>query len=544
MRGSVVSGRFLRHGRKLWPGATAIAAALASPAYAASANVTPANVNVINLLSPFLSLNSTAIGSLTLTTNIDQASAINQNAPSVALLNNNYSTPVLAALAINDENSLGTASTQLYGTTINVGPAANIAGALPTQNTTAYGTLYNGQQPQVSVNGTPTSVGAFGSVLGAAYVNAVNPSNPTLPKTIALLTTAFDFTGNALATGDSSVAKSYFANGTINNNTAAVAPAGSTLPTFLLSTPTLTTTLPNTTNSVYDIAYGVTNTESGQNAYGDSHPYQTIPVNNLPFTFYDPTVKTATTVKGAINPDKPSANASFPSSHMTYAMTDSILLGMLAPQLYQSVLLRASEIGNSRIVVGVHYPTDIIASRAFVSYDLAQYLSNPAYINNPTVTGTLVTTNGTTALAMGTGTGLTGVNLPSLVTAAEGEMQSVLGPVAVNAGCGTSFATCATSPSNENVNPYAPSAENAAVYAARLTYGLPTLTFAQAPQKPRPRAVRTRRSCSRPSTAAAPAPRRRWRRTAAWTAACRRARSTRSSRTRRRTRSPPSTARR
>jgi uncharacterized protein with beta-barrel porin domain/membrane-associated phospholipid phosphatase len=428
--------------------ATAIAAALASPAYAATANVSPATVNVINLLSPFLTLDSTTVGQETLQADLSQAVAINQNAASVALLNNYYSTAGLGALAISDENSLGTASTTLYGTTIAVGPAANLAGALPTQNTTAYGTLYNGSQ----------QYGAFGSVLGPAYVAAVNPSSPTLPNTILLLTTAFNFTGNSLSTGDSQVAKFYFANGTWNGTTAAVAPVGYTLPTY--------SGLPNTTNSVYDEAYGVTNAETGQNQYGDSHPYQTYTdIPGATYTLYDPTVKTATATKGAVNPDKPSSNPAFPSSHMAYAMTDAILLGILAPQTYQSLLVRASEIGESRIVVGVHYPTDIIASRAFVSYDLAQYLSNPAYINNAAVTGTAV-------------------NLPSLVTAAEGEIQTVLGSAAVSAGCGTSFATCATS--SANVNPYAPSAENAAVYAARLTYGLPTLSFAQAPQEAAP----------------------------------------------------------
>ena len=51
---------------------------------------------------------------------------------------------------------------------------------------------------------------------------------------------------------------------------------------------------------------------------------------------------------------------------MAYAFTDAVLLGMLAPQYYQAMLVRASEIGESRIVVGVHYPLDIIASRAFI----------------------------------------------------------------------------------------------------------------------------------------------------------------------------------
>ena len=300
----------------------------------------------------------------------------------------------------------------------------------------SYGALVNGSQ----------TIGGFGSILGAAYVSGVSPSSVTLPNTVALLTTAFGFTGNTLSTGDSQVAKFYFANGTWNGTTTAVGPTGSSLPSH--------SGLPNGINSVYDTAYGVTNKQSGQNAYGDSHPYQTYQdIPGATYTLYDPTVKTTTTVSGAVNPDKPSSNPSFPSSHMAYAMTDLVLLGMLAPQLYQSMLVRASAMGESRIVVGVHYPLDIIGSRAFVYYDLANYLSNPAYINNATTTGTAV-------------------NLPSLMGAAQGELTSQLTAAAAAANCGTSLATCATS--SANVNPYAPSTTNAAVYAARMTYGLPT----------------------------------------------------------------------
>jgi hypothetical protein len=114
---------------------------------------------------------------------------------------------------------------------------------------------------------------------------------------------------------------------------------------------------------------------------------------------------------------------------MAYAMTDSALPGMLTPSLYQSMLLRASEMGESRIVVGVRYPLDIVGSRAFVYYDLANYLGNPAYIGNATATGTAV-------------------NLPGLMGAAQGELTTQL----TAAGCGTSLATCATSAAN--VNPY------------------------------------------------------------------------------------------
>ena len=106
---------------------------------------------------------------------------------------------------------------------------------------------------------------------------------------------------------------------------------------------------------------------------------------------------------------------------MAYAMTDSVLLGMLVPQLYQSMLVRASQMGESRIVVGVHYPLDIIGSRAFVYYDLANYLSNPAYINNAATTGTAV-------------------NLPQMMGAAQSEITTQLTAAAAAANCGTSLA--------------------------------------------------------------------------------------------------------
>jgi subtilase-type serine protease len=452
-------------------------------AHADPANVTPSNVNVLNLLSPFLGLNATSTGQTTLIDNLNQAISINNGA-----------TQAQQDLAYSDKNLLGTASNVVTGlsdpkTGPFFGVAANLAGGLPDQPAATGGVP--GHQP----------VGGYGATLGAIYANGVNAyangDHSVLPNTVNLLSTAY----NSFTSSDLGAAKNYFANGTTNGTTTTVAPTGFTLPTF--------NGLPNTTNNVYDTAYGVKNTDPGQNIFGSSRPVQVRP-NEI--NQFDPTSIAGLTT-----------NPSFPSGHTTYAYTNSILLGMMTPALYQSMLSRGSEFANSRIVLGVHYPLDIIASRSLASYDLSQGFTNPDYINNAATTGTAI-------------------NLPSSFTSAAPELNSFL-----SAGCGASVASCAAS----QANPYAPSAANAAAYANNLTYGLPTLTLKQAPREAAPAGGLMRPSCSPRSTAAA-APRQRrstMPRTAARTVRAfsvtwRRAPSTRSSSIPRPTRSPPSTARR
>ena len=387
-------------------------------AHAEPANVTPSNVNVLDLLSPFLGLNATPVGRTTLTDNLSQAISINNNA-----------TPAQQDLAYSDKNLLGSASNTVVGLTGSFGVAANLAGGLPDQPPATGGVP--GIQP----------VGGYGATLGAIYDQGVNAyaagNHSVLPNTVNLLSTAY----NTFTSSDLGAAKNYFANGTTNGTTTTVAPTGFTLPTF--------NGLPNTTNNVYDTAYGVKNTDPGQNQYGSSRPVQVRPPTGPAphINLFDPTAISGLTT-----------NPSFPSGHTTYAYTDSILLGMMTPALYQSMLSRGSEFANSRIVLGVHYPLDIIASRSLASYDLSQAFTNPDYINNAATTGTAI-------------------DLPSSFTSAAPELNSYL-----STNCGASVASCAASQSN----PYAPSAANAATYASNLTYGLPTLTLKQAPQEAAP----------------------------------------------------------
>src|SRR5262249_168390 len=135
---------------RLWQSISVVAMASVASiggAHAQAANVTPSNVNVLNLLSPFLGLNPTTVGRTTLTENLSQSIAIN-NGASLALQERAYS----------DKNLLGSASNSVTGIAGAFGVAANLAGGLPDQPP-AVGGMVPGVQP----------VGGYGATLGAIY---------------------------------------------------------------------------------------------------------------------------------------------------------------------------------------------------------------------------------------------------------------------------------------------------------------------------------------------------------------------------------------
>ncbi|WP_345994186.1 phosphatase PAP2 family protein, partial [Leucobacter chromiiresistens] len=51
------------------------------------------------------------------------------------------------------------------------------------------------------------------------------------------------------------------------------------------------------------------------------------------------------------------------SGHTTYAYGIGIGLAMVLPELGPEILTRSSEGGNTRIVLGVHYPLDVMGGR-------------------------------------------------------------------------------------------------------------------------------------------------------------------------------------
>ena len=71
---------------------------------------------------------------------------------------------------------------------------------------------------------------------------------------------------------------------------------------------------------------------------------------------------------------------SFPSGHTTTAMATAFVVGFVAPRFFKLTLLIALTTGISRVVIGMHYPTDIIAG--FVIGTLGAYLVRNIYAHH------------------------------------------------------------------------------------------------------------------------------------------------------------------
>lgn len=69
----------------------------------------------------------------------------------------------------------------------------------------------------------------------------------------------------------------------------------------------------------------------------------------------------------------------FPSGHTNTGYTDALLLAEMVPERFAPLVIRGARYGYSRVVLGVHYPLDVMGSRMIAQRNVAHYLSDPQY---------------------------------------------------------------------------------------------------------------------------------------------------------------------
>lgn len=72
-------------------------------------------------------------------------------------------------------------------------------------------------------------------------------------------------------------------------------------------------------------------------------------------------------------------NTSYPSGHSTYGDLDALILAELAPDLKDAIMARGLQIGDDRIIAGVHFPSDVEAGHTLAQNLFAKLMANPAF---------------------------------------------------------------------------------------------------------------------------------------------------------------------
>ncbi|EBF4216775.1 phosphatase PAP2 family protein [Salmonella enterica] len=70
---------------------------------------------------------------------------------------------------------------------------------------------------------------------------------------------------------------------------------------------------------------------------------------------------------------------SFPSGHTNVGYTDALLMAEMIPERFDALVIRGARYGYSRLVLGVHYPLDVIGARMVAQRNVAHYLNDPHY---------------------------------------------------------------------------------------------------------------------------------------------------------------------
>ncbi|MBS1174874.1 MAG: autotransporter [Burkholderiaceae bacterium] len=76
------------------------------------------------------------------------------------------------------------------------------------------------------------------------------------------------------------------------------------------------------------------------------------------------------------------SGSSYPSGHTMNGFKQAVVYAMIFPERGDEIFSRALENGESRVILGAHFPTDTILSRVLNYYYMSQYLNNPVVLQS------------------------------------------------------------------------------------------------------------------------------------------------------------------
>lgn len=85
--------------------------------------------------------------------------------------------------------------------------------------------------------------------------------------------------------------------------------------------------------------------------------------------------------KGAAPAPDPDAakRTSYPSGHSSYGWTTALVLAQVSPEKSGAILQRGREYGESRVICGMHFPSDIEAGRTVATAVAARLAASPEF---------------------------------------------------------------------------------------------------------------------------------------------------------------------